>query len=429
MEDSSYWQFILLILCFIISSLYTMSEAAFIALSKLKVRSMQDAKVRGAERIAKIKEDPDRFLTAMLIGANLFYIVATSLAAVLALNIWGEPGIAISAAVMTFVTLVFGDITPKSLAVRNSEAIALRVLPFVRFSIFIFTPLIPVVTFITNRVVTLLSRGGAKGPSVTESEIKSLMEVGHEEGVIVEEDKTMIDNVFEFANTSAEDIMIPRTDISACRIDSAYDDIYQIFKDDGYSRMPVYEESIDNIIGILNFRDFVFADRENFDIKSLLREPYLTYESKPSRELLAVMREQRHSMAIVLDEYGGTSGLLTLKDIVGEIMGEIEDEYDDPHVEEIIVTAPGEYSVLGQAFLEDVSESIGINLESEDFETIGGYVVGLFGQIPDEGEITHHENMEFIVERVDKNRIEKLKIIHKPQDDEEEKEEAESDTI
>ena len=427
MEDGSYLQLILLVLCFLISSTYTMAEAAFIALSNLRVRSMQDAAVRGADMVAKIKEDPDKFLTAMLIGANLFYIIATSMAALIAQRYFGEAGIAVAAIVMTFVTLIFGDITPKSLAVRKSEAIALRLAPFIRLSIWIFSPIIPLVTFITRKVVKLLGGGDdALTPSITESELKSLVEVSHEVGVIEQEEKTMIDNVFEFGNTSAQDIMIPRTDILAVRIDSSYDDIFQIFKDEGYSRMPVYEESIDNIVGILNFRDFVFSEKKGFDLKSLLREPYFTYESKPTVELLAVMREQRYSLAVVLDEYGGTSGILTRNDIVEEIMGHIGDEYDDPHEDEITDIAPGEYLVLGQTQLEEVSLAIGITLESEDFETIGGYVVGLFGQIPEAGESICDGELEFTVEHIDKNRIETLRIVHKQTP--EEVSESESDT-
>jgi len=374
---------------------------------------MQDAGTRGADMVAKIKEDPDKFLTAMLIGANLFYIIATSMAALVAQHYFGEAGIAVAAIAMTFITLIFGDITPKSLAVRNTESLALKLAPFVKLSILVYGPIIPLVTFITRKVVKLLGGDDALTPSITESELKSLVEVSHEVGVIEQEEKTMIDNVFEFGSTSAEDIMIPRTDIYAIKLDSSYDDIFQVFKDEGYSRMPVYEESIDNIIGILNFRDFVLSDKESFDIKSLLREPYFTYESKPTVELLTVMREQRYSLAVVLDEYGGTSGILTRNDIVEEIMGHIGDEYDDPHEEEITAIADGEYSVLGQTDLEEVGSAIGMMLESEDFETIGGYVVGLFGQIPEMGESICDGELEFIVEHIDKNRIEKLKIIHK----------------
>jgi len=409
MEEGSHWQILVLVLSFIISSLYTMCEAAFIALSKLRLRSMQDAGVSGAEIVAKVKSDPDRFLTAMLIGANLFYIIATSMAAIIAQNIFQDFGVAIAAGIMTFVTLIFGDITPKSLAVRHSDAISLKLAPFALLSIYIFSPIIPVITFITRRLVRLF--GGEVGsPTVTESEIKTLVEVGHEEGVIVEEEKNMIDNVFEFRDTSAWDVMIPRTDIVACQADTSYDDIYKIFVEEGYSRMPVYEESIDQIVGILNFRDFILSERESFDIKALIREPFFTYESKLTTALLSTMREQRFSIAVVLDEYGGTSGLLTRNDIVEEIMGFIGDEYDDPEEEEIKELSEGRYSVLGQTSLEDVAEHFDISLESEDFETIGGFVTGLFGEIPEEGEVTSYNNLEFIVESMDKNRIEKLTI-------------------
>jgi len=407
--------------------MYTMAESAYVALSSLRVRSMQDSGIKGAATVAKIKEDPDKFLTAMLIGANLFYIIATSMAALVAQHYFGEAGIAVAAVVMTFVTLVFGDITPKSLAVRKSEALALGLAPFVRLSIIIYGPLIPLVTVITRKIVKLLGGGNDFSPSITESELKSLVEVSHEVGVIEQEEKDMIDNVFEFGNTSAQDIMIPRTDIYAIKLDSSYDEIYQIFKDEGYSRMPVYEESIDNIIGILNFRDFILSDKNIFDINTLLREPYFTYESKSTVELLTVMREQRYSFAVVLDEYGGTSGILTRNDIVEEIMGHIGDEYDDPHEEEITIIADGEYSVLGQALLEVVSDAIGVTLESEDFETIGGYVVGLLGQIPEAGEAICEGELEFIVEHVDKNRIEKLRIIHKQLSDDADETSAEED--
>jgi len=414
MEEGSYWQVLVLVLSFVISSLYTMCEASFIALGKLRLRSMQEAGVPGADIAAKVKADTDKFLTAMLIGSNLFYITATSMAAVIAQNIFQDFGIAIAAAIMTFVTLIFGDITPKSLAVRHSEKLSLKLAPFALLSLYVYGPVIPIISGITRRLVLLVGGEDVNTPLVTESEFKIMVEVGHEAGVLVEEEKTMIENVFEFGNTCAEDVMIPRTDIAACRFDAPYEDFYKAFVEEGYSRMPIYEESIDHIVGILNFRDFILADREDFDIKKLIREPFFTYESKPTAALLAIMREQRLSVAVVLDEYGGTSGLLTRNDIVEEIMGYIGDEYDEDEEEEITVISEGHYRVLGQTLLEDVSDAIGVILESEDFETIGGFCIGIFGEIPEEGETTRYENLEFIVEAMDKNRIEKLKIIINP---------------
>jgi len=229
---------------------------------------------------------------------------------------------------MTLLVLIFGEITPKSLAAQNAERISLIVVNFVDFSVKLFNPLIFILTFITSGLVRLLGgKANTEIPLITEAEFKTLVEVGHEEGVFEREEKNMINNVFDFSNTDAEDIMVNRTDIAACKIDASYDDIYEIFKEEGFSRIPIYDDSIDNIVGILNFRDFILniADKNNFDIHTLLRDPYFTYESKPTAELFAVMRDKRHSMAIVLDEYGGTSGLVTLEDIVEEIVGEIDE--------------------------------------------------------------------------------------------------------
>ena len=412
MEDGSSWQLIILFICLLLSALYSMSETALTSLSKIRIRSMQDEGIKNADKIAKLVENPNKLLSSILVGNNFVNIAASSLATVIAQDYFKSDAVAISTGIMTLLILVFGEITPKSLAAKNAEKLSLRLFHFVDFSIKLFTPLTFILGFITGNLVNILGGSDSgEAPIITEAEFKTLVEVGHEEGVFEQEEKNMINNVFDFSNAAAEDIMVNRTNISACKIDSSYDEIYELFKEEGFTRIPMYEDSIDNIIGILNFRDFILniADKDNFDIRKLLREPYFTYESKPTVELFSIMRNQRFSMAVVLDEYGGTSGLITLEDIVEEIVGEIDDEYDEP-CEDIVCIKEDEYIIDGATRLEDVNEILSIALESEDFDTIGGYVIGLLGRFPEKEEAVEELPHRFVIEELDKNRIVKLRM-------------------
>ena len=314
---------------------------------------------------------------------------------------------------MTILVLIFGEITPKSLAAQNSEKVSIRVSKFIHFITIVLSPAILVLTRITNSLIRLMGgKVDKEKPFITEEELKTIVNVSHQEGVLEGGEKDMIYNVFEFGETQARDIMVPRTDMVAIDVNLPYEDIVNIFKQEQYSRIPVYEETIDNIIGILYVKDLLFIEdsKEEFDLRKYMRKPYFSYEFKPITELFEEMRTNRVHMAIILDEYGGTEGLITIEDLIEEIVGDIEDEYDKK-VDEIKVIKEDEYLTYGNVRIEDINDMIGTIIESEEFDSIGGFVMGILGRLPEIGETIEYNNIKFIIEGVEKNRITKLRIL------------------
>lgn len=410
MEPGSPWLFLVLVVLIALSAFFSASETALTSISKIRLRNMMEEKIKNADKINRLIENPNKLLSAILVGNNLVNIGASSLATAMAIALSPNSGIGIATALMTITILIFGEITPKTIAAQNSEKTSLLVVNIISFVVFLFTPIVKILNIITGTIVKLL--GGdtnTRGPLITEAELKTMVNVSHEEGVLEVDERRMINNVFDFGDSKIKDIMTPRTDMVAIDDESTYDEIIALFKEERFSRLPVYHESIDNIIGILHLKDIVFIDERKFTTKDYMREPFFTYESKPTSELFSQMRTKRIPVAIILDEYGGTSGLATIEDMVEEIVGEIDDEYDEPE-QEIEVIKEDEYIIGGSTKLDDVNEMIGTHLESEDFDTIGGYVIGVLGRFPDAGEIVETDNMKVTIEEVDKNRIEKLRI-------------------
>lgn len=412
MEDpGSWWLIIILILLIAGSAFFSASETALTSLSKIRLRNMIDENVKNADKIQKLINNPNKLLSSILIGNNLVNNAAASLTTMLAVSMLGsQSGVGIATMVITIVILIFGEITPKTLAAQNSEKVSLRVVKMISGIVVILTPVVKVLNIVTNGLIKLL--GGnvtQKTLTITEAELKTMVNVSHEEGVLEVDERRMINNVFDFGDSKAKDVMTPRTDMVCVEDDTTYDEIVAIFKEERFSRLPVYHESVDNIVGILYVKDIIFIDEKNFKITQYMREPFFTYESKSISELFSEMRSNRIPAAIILDEYGGTSGFVTMEDMVEEIVGDISDEYDEQE-QEIEVVKEDEFIVDGSTRLEDVNEMIGLRLESEDFDTIGGYVIGILGTLPDGGEVVETDGMKIIVEEVDKNRIEKLRI-------------------
>lgn len=412
MEDpGSWWLIIILILLIAGSAFFSASETALTSLSKIRLRNMIDENVKNADKIQKLINNPNKLLSSILIGNNLVNNAAASLTTMLAVSmLGGQSGVGIATMVITIVILIFGEITPKTLAAQNSEKVSLRVVKMISGIVVILMPVVKVLNIVTNGLIKLL--GGnvtQKTLTITEAELKTMVNVSHEEGVLEVDERRMINNVFDFGDSKAKDVMTPRTDMVCVEDDTTYDEIVAIFKEERFSRLPVYHESVDNIVGILYVKDIIFIDEKNFKITQYMREPFFTYESKSISELFSEMRSNRIPAAIILDEYGGTSGFVTMEDMVEEIVGDISDEYDEQE-QEIEVVKEDEFIVDGSTRLEDVNEMIGLRLESEDFDTIGGYVIGILGTLPDGGEVVETDGMKIIVEEVDKNRIEKLRI-------------------
>ena len=407
-------QIVLLIILLIGSGFFSASETALMSLSKIKMRHMEEDGVKGAKLVSTLIEDSNRLLTSILIGNNIVNIGASSLASTLAFRIFGDGGVALATGVMTVLVLIFGEITPKTISANNPEKASLVVAKPIKFFVTILTPIVWIFNIITKVIFKLfgVDDEGVK-PFITEEELKTMVGVSEEEGVLEGVEKEMIFNVFDFADSQAKDVMVQRLDIVAIDMEDSYEEIIDLFKTEKLSRMPVYEETIDDIIGILNIKDIIFLsdeEIENFDIKKYMREAFFTYEFKKITQLLEEMKKDKSQMAIVVDEYGGTAGLITIEDLVEVIVGDIEDEYDEEE-DEIQVISPNEFLVDGSTKISDVNEILNIELESEEFDSIGGYIIGYIRHIPEENEIIEMDNIKFNIESVDKNRIKKIRIM------------------
>lgn len=412
MEPSQIWQIVALIILLILSGFFSMSETALMSLSKIRTRHMVEEGVKGAKLVQKLTEDPNKLLGAILIGNNIVNIGASAIATTLFVDLLGASGAGVATAVMTVLVLIFGEITPKSIAKQKSEKVSLIVSSPISVIVKVFKPFIGIFTAISSLFIRIL--GGdpkATEPFITEEELKTMVGVSEEEGVLEDVEKEMIFNVFDFVDTQAKDVMVQRVDITAVDIDSTYEEVLDVIKSEQFSRIPVYNQTIDDIIGILNVKDLIISDedKEGFSVSKYMREPFYTFEFKKIKELFKEMKKSRNHMAVVLDEYGGTVGIVTIEDLIEEVFGDIEDEYDD-YDDEVKVVKEDEYIVDGSAKLDDISELIGVNMESEEFDSVGGLIIGELGRFPENNEEVNLNNIRFVVEELDKNRIKKVRI-------------------
>lgn len=391
-------QTIVLVILLIGSGFFSASETSLMSLSKIRIRHMQEEGVKGAKLVASLIEDSNKLLSTILIGNNVVNIAATSISTSLFMALLGNQGVAVATAVMTVLVLLFGEITPKTIAANNSEKVAIFVSRPIKVIIFILRPVVWVFNLVTGVIFKILGiKDKSSQPYITEEELKTMVNVSHEEGVLEIEEREIINNVFQFGDMQAKEAMVQRLDMIAINSEDKYEEIIEMFKNEKFSRMPVYNESIDDIIGILNVKDIIFLsdeDIKSFNIKDYIREPFFTYEFKKITQLLEEMKIEKSQMAIVVDEYGGTSGLITIEDLVEVIVGDIEDEY----------------IVEGSIKITDVNELIGVRLESEEFDSIGGYIIGHLRRLPEENEVIEVDNIKFCIESLDKNRIKKVRI-------------------
>ncbi|MGG7214625.1 HlyC/CorC family transporter [Clostridium nigeriense] len=411
--ESYTWQIILLVILLFMSGFFSMSETALMALSKIRIRHMVDEGIKGAKLVEKLSEDPSKLLGAILIGNNIVNIGASSLATSIAVKAMGESGVGLVTIVMTILVLIFGEITPKSIAKQRSEVVALKVSKPINIVVKVFRPFIAIFTAISSIFIKLL--GGdpkATEPFITEEELKTMVGVSEEEGVLEDVEKEMIFNVFEFADAQVKDVMVQRVDVVAVDNNFTYDEVINIIRAEQFSRIPVYNQNIDDVIGILNVKDLIIASqsKEEFRVSDYMREPYYTFEFKKITELFKEMKKTRNHMAVVLDEYGGNVGIVTIEDLIEEVVGEIEDEYDDEKDNDIIVVKEDEYIVDGSARLDHIGDLIGVIMESEEFDSIGGLVIDELGRFPEKNEEVKVNSVRFVVEEIDKNRIKKVRI-------------------
>lgn len=411
--DGSPVLIILLIILVCGSAFFSASETALTSLSKIRLRNMVDENIKNADIIARLVEDPNRLLSSILVGNNLVNNGASALTTALAIQMFSgdtESGAGVATIIITIIILIFGEITPKTVAAQKAEKVALLVCKIINFCVIIFKPVVAVLNVVTGVLTRMCGCiPGEKVPLITAAELKTIVNVSHEEGVLELDERTMINNVFDFGDSKAKDVMTPRTDIVAVPLGVTYDEYVHMVKNEGFSRIPVYGEDLDDIVGILYVKDIFFLDEDEFSAETFMREPLFTYESKPIAELLAEMKNSRLGVAIVLDEYGGTSGLVTMEDMVEEIVGDIEDEYDDDE-EEIEFIKENEFVVDGSTRLEDFNEMVGAELYCEEVDTIAGYILVKLGNFPVVGQELETDGLKIVVEEMEKRRIEKVHI-------------------
>jgi CBS domain containing-hemolysin-like protein len=417
----------------LLSAFFSSAETALTTVSKIKMRSLaEDGNKRAATVLDITENHSPKMLSAILIGNNIVNLYAASLTTTLAYSLGGAM-VSIATGILTVAILIFGEITPKNAATINSSKLALAYIPIIKIFMTVMTPVIFIVNLLSRGVLFLLRIDpNAKNNAMTEDELRTIVDVSHEDGVIESEEKEMIYNVFDLGDARAKDVMVPRVHVTFADVNSTYHELLEIFKEDKYTRLPVYEDTTDNVIGTINMKDLLlFDNREHFHVRDILREAYFTYEYKSISELLVEMRDASFNIAIVLDEYGETAGLITLEDILEEIVGEIHDEYDENEENFVQKVNDLEYIVEGSLSLDDLNDRLDLELESEDYDSLGGFIIQRLDRLPEVGdEFTTEDGIRMIVDRLDKNRVELVHIylpekdLPSPEHDEEEEREA-----
>ena len=412
MDSGDTFQFIILIILLMLSAFFSSNETALTTVNKIRLRSLADDGNKKAAMVLDITENhTSKMLSAILIGNNIVNISASSLSATLAYAFGGYM-VSIATAVLTVAILVFGEITPKNYATINAEKISMRYIRIIRFFMTIMTPVIFIINLFSRGIMFLLRVDPAAAKKVmTEEELRTIVDVSHERGVIESDEKEMINNVFDLGDADAKDIMVPRVHVTFADVNSTYDELIDIFREDKFTRLPVYEDSQDNIVGIINMKDLLLCNRdESFNIRDIMRQPHFTYEYKSISELLVEMRESTFNIAIVLDEYGEMAGLITLEDILEEIVGEIHDEYDEQE-DQFYQLSDREYVIEGAMNLDDVNERLQTGFSSEDYDSLGGFIIEHLDRLPElNDEVVTEDGIRLVVETLDKNRIESVHV-------------------
>lgn len=404
-------QLIILILLLLLSAFFSSAETAFTTANRIRMRTLAEGGNRQAVRVLAITDNMHKMLSAILIGNNIVNLSASSIATTLAIQIFGSMGAGIATGILTLLILIFGEISPKTIATIYADRIALTYSPVIYALMWALTPLIFIINHLSMIFLRLLRVDpNAKQTAMTEEEFKTIVDVGHETGVLENAEHKMINNMFDFGDSQAKEIMIPRIDMTFAKADSTYEEIIAIFREDKFTRLPVYEDTTDNVIGIINMKDLLLCeDKAGFRVQSLMREPYFTYEHKNTSELFFEMQKSSINFAIVLDEYGVTAGMITMEDLLEEIVGDIRDEYDADEEDPLVKINDREYYIQGSMNLEDLCDELDLPFRSEDYDTVGGYLIGLLDHVPEKNEIViTDEDILLQVYKMHKNRIEKI---------------------
>jgi len=406
-------QIIILLILMLLSAFFSSSETALTTVNKVRIKTMMDEGNKKAKTVFELIDDPSAMLSAVLIGNNLVNIGMTAYATVLATRFFGNAGAGIATGILTVLVIVFGEIVPKNSAAVESEKWALTCGSLIYFWMKLITPVSFIVNGISKIILSIMGIDmDKKQDTFTETEIRTIVDESHEEGEIESEERKMINNVFDLDDHLAKDIMIPRVDMVFLPIDASYAETIETYKECLFTRIPVYGENRDNVVGMINMKDLLlYEDVEHFDIRHILREVYFIHDHKKTSELIHEMRKNSIGIAIVLDEYGSTAGLITMEDLLEEIVGEIRDEYDQEEEELIKEIGEREFVVEGSSKLEDLQDQIELDIYSEEYDSIGGIFLEMLDRFPEEGETVITESgIRLVAESVENNRIDKVHI-------------------
>ena len=413
-------QILALLILVVLSSFFSSAETALTTVNRIRLQALSEEGNKRADIVLKTIENSSKMLSAILIGNNLVNNFSAALATALAIKMFGSGSVGIVTGALTILILIFGEITPKTYAAANAEKLSLAYASVILALMKVLTPVI----FIINRICRFLLKflhvdADASLNTMTEMELRTIADVSHKDGVIEEEERQMIYNVVDFGDSQAKDVMVPRADVVSVSETASYAEIKDIFRAEKYTRLPVYRDDRDNITGIVNIKDFFFSDdTESFKVSDIMYKPYFTYEFKKTSELLVEMQKNSVSIAIVLDEYGAAVGMISLEDLLEEIVGEIRDEYDEDEKDLIQKVSENEYLIEGSVKLDDINDALGLSLHSEDYDSIGGFIIERLDHLPEENEsVTTEEQILLIVTKMDKNRIETVRLILPPSEE------------
>ena len=428
MDTVSILQLVILVVLLLLSAFFSSAETCLTTVNKMRLKSMADEGNKKAALVLKLISNQTKMLSSILIGNNIVNLSASSLATTFAINLAKKSGFSnatslitgAATGIITILVIIFGEILPKSIATMNADKMSL----IYSKPIYTLTVILGPFAYIFDKFSKLLLKifhiDITKQPAITENELRTIVDVSHKEGVIESEERQMITNVVDFGDSLAKDVMVPKMDVEFVELSLTYDELIESYSKEKFTRMPVYDDSRDNVVGIINLKDIFFyqGDKKDFKISDVMREAYFTYVYKKISELFFEMKEASIPMAIVLDEYGSTSGILTIEDLIEEIVGEIRDEYDANEEDDITKTDDGDYILLGVAKLDDIDEELGIKIESEDYDSIAGHIINLLDHFPDAGETVSDDYAEYTVLEAAKNHIDKVKLhlLPKPED-------------
>ena len=407
MDSGLVIQIVTIIILLMLSAFFSSAETSLTCVNLVRIHTLAEGGDKRAARVEKILSNPGKMLSTILIGNNIVNISASSLVTTFTIKVFGNYAVGIATGVLTVLVLMFGEILPKTAANLCAEKLALAYSFFILKLIWLLTPIVFLVDKLSQFLMKLLGIDTSKtGSGMTETELKTYVDVSHEEGVIESDEREMILNVFDLNDSLARDIMIPRIDMTMVDVETGYRSLQAVFKETMFSRIPVYEGEKDNIIGIVTLKDFFSNGRTDFSLRSIMREAYYTFETKKTDELLNEMRESSNSIAIVLDEYGACAGLITMEDLLEEIVGEIRDEYDEEEKQLIQKISAHRYRIDGSVKIDDDNDALGTSYESEDYDSIAGLLIEALDRLPAQGEsVTLADGTTLLAEKIEKNRI------------------------